>query len=181
LIDCSLISVLDEILDMAKNITLIGMAGAGKSVIGKALAASLDYEFIDIDEVIERKTGSGLQQLLDDSGEDTFLDIEEAAVLELGEIDECVISPGGSVVYSAAAMKFLKEKSIVVFLNAPFESIEKRLSDKAVRGIVGFKQKSLRSLYGERLNLYRIYKDMEIEITEECDIDSVVERIIQRL
>jgi shikimate kinase len=166
---------------MVKNITLIGMAGAGKSAIGKALAARLGYGFIDIDEVIEEKTGLKLQQILDDSGDDAFLDIEEKAVLELGEMDECVISPGGSVAYSAAAMNFLKKNSVVVFLNAPFESIEERLSDKEARGIVGFKEKSLKTLYRERQNLYRTYGDIEIETTEACDINSVVERIIQRL
>jgi len=166
---------------MTGNITLIGMAGAGKSVIGKELAARLGYEFIDIDEVIEKKTGLKLQQILDDSGDDAFLDIEEKAILELGEIEKCVISPGGSVAYSAAAMDFLKDHSVVVFLNAPFESINGRLSNKEQRGIVGFKEKSLKTLYRERMDLYRKYTDIEIEITEECDIDAVVERIIQRL
>ena len=166
---------------MAKNITLIGMAGAGKSAIGKELAARLGYGFVDIDEIIEEKTGLKLQQLLDDSGEDKFLEIEERTVLELGEVDKCVISPGGSVAYSEKAMKFLQENSVVIFLNAPFESIEKRLTNKEVRGIVGFKKRTLKTLHKERLILYRTYKDLEIEMTEECDINSIAERIIQRL
>ena len=145
---------------MAKNITLIGMAGAGKSAIGKELAAMLSYRFVDIDEIIEEEAGLKLQQILDDSGEDKFLDIEERTILELGKVDKCVISPGGSVVYSAKAMKFLKENSVVLFLNAPFESIEKRLTNKEVRGIVGFKKRTLNTLHKERLILYRTYKDI---------------------
>lgn len=166
---------------MAKNITLIGMAGAGKSAIGKELAAMLSYRFVDIDEIIEEEAGLKLQQILDDSGEDKFLDIEERTILELGKVDKCVISPGGSVVYSAKAMKFLKENSVVLFLNAPFESIEKRLTNKEVRGIVGFKKRTLNTLHKERLILYRKYGDIEIEMTEDCSVDSVAERIIQRL
>jgi shikimate kinase len=166
---------------MPENVALIGMAGAGKSAIGKELAARLRYGFIDIDEVIEQKTGLKLQQILDDSGDAAFLDIEEKAVLELGQIDKCVISPGGSVAYSAAAMNFLKDHSVVVFLNAPFQSIEERLWDKEIRGIVGFKEKGLKTLYRERLDLYRKYADIEMEITEACDIDAVVERIMQKL
>jgi len=166
---------------MTDNITLIGMAGAGKSAVGKELAARLVCDFIDVDDIIQKKTGLKLQQILDDSGDDGFLVIEEKAVLELGEVDKCVISPGGSVAYSAAAMEFLKEISTVIFLNTPLESIEGRLSDKEARGIVGFREKSLRALYDERLDLYRKYQDIEIEITEECDVGSIVERIMQRL
>ena len=83
--------------------------------------------------------------------------------------------------YSAKAMKFLKENSVVIFLNAPFESIEKRLTNKEVRGIVGFKKRTLKTLHKERQILYRTYKDIEIEMTEDCSIDSVAEIIIQKL
>ena len=163
------------------NITLIGMSGVGKSVTGKELAKRLDYGFIDIDEIIEKKANLKLQQIIDDLGDDKFLEIEERTVLELDKLENCIISPGGSVIYSVKAMKFLKENSAIVLLNASFKSIQKRIINQEERGIIGLKKKSLRALFDERLTLYKRYADIEIEIPEACDIDAIVRSIIQKI
>jgi shikimate kinase len=160
------------------NITLIGMAGVGKSVIGKELAQRLDYEFIDVDEVIEKKIKLKLQQIIDNFKEDRFLEIEEKTILELGELNNCIISPGGSVAYSVEAMKFLKKNSVIVFLKAPFESIQKRLTNQETRGIIGLK-KGLKTLFDERLILYKEYADVTIDMPD--DFSEVAENIIQKI
>ena len=54
------------------NITLIGMAGSGKSLVGKILAKKLHYEFIDVDKIIQKKTESRLQTIVDKFGEKRF-------------------------------------------------------------------------------------------------------------
>ena len=164
-----------------RNITLIGMAGVGKSVIGKELAKALLYTFIDIDEIIEKKFNLKLQEIIDQWGEERFLEIEEQTILKLGKLDHSVISPGGSVIYSEEAMKFLKNNSVVVFLNAPLENIEKRIPDQLTRGIIGLKTKNLKRLFNERLSLYKKYADQTIEISENFHIDTVVEEIIQKI
>ena len=161
------------------NITLIGMAGVGKSALGEELAKRLNYKFLDIDELIEEKTKLKLQEIIDSSGEDEFLKIEEKAVLALGELDRCVISPGGSVVYSKAAMGFLKKNSIVVFLDAPFESINARITNRAIRGIVGLKRKNLKAIFEERLPLYKKYADITIEMPADFNINVTIGNIVQ--
>ncbi|RLG14690.1 MAG: hypothetical protein DRN66_01430, partial [Candidatus Nanohalarchaeota archaeon] len=88
------------------NITLIGMAGVGKSFIGKHLAERLNCTFVDIDEVIEKKTSLTLQQIIDTHGEEEFLKIEERAILRLNGFNNSIISPGGSIIYSKKAMDF---------------------------------------------------------------------------
>lgn len=165
----------------SSNITLIGMAGVGKTVIGRELARRVGYAFIEIDEIIEKVTGRSLQETLDNLGAEEFLRIEEKAVLHLGELKRSVISPGGSIVYSEGAMRFLRDNSTIVFLNTPFANIEKRLANKDTRGIVGLKGKGLRLLFEERLFLYRKYADIVIEISETDGIDAVVNEIIRRV
>ena len=164
-----------------RNITLIGMAGVGKSVIGKELAKELLYRFIDTDELIEKKFNLKLQEIIDQWGEERFLEIEEQTILKLGKLDHSVISPGGSVIYSEKAMKFLKTISVVVFLNAPLENIEKRIPDQSMRGIVGLKTKNLIDLFYERLSLYKKYTDQTIEMSENFRIDTVIKEIIQKI
>ena len=67
------------------NITLIGMAGAGKSTIGRVLAKRLDYTFIDVDHLITENTGMPLQTLIDNEGDSALIRFEEEAILKLGQ------------------------------------------------------------------------------------------------
>jgi shikimate kinase len=165
------------------NITLIGMAGAGKSTIGMALAKELGYSFIDVDSLIEKKSGMPLQTLINTRGDLALINFEEKLVLELenelGKTDKCVISPGGSVIYSEKSMKHLKKMSKLVFLDPPFKSIVKRIPNAKERGIVGLGEKSLKEIFDERIVLYRRYADIIIKPQERDNIHMVVARIIR--
>ena len=161
------------------NITLIGMAGAGKSTIGMALAKKLGYSFIDVDPLIEKKSGMSLQALINTRGDSALINFEEQLVLELEETENCIISPGGSVIYSDKAMKHLKKVSKLVFLDPPFKSIVKRIPNAKKRGIVGLKDKSLKDLFNERIVLYRRYADIVIKPQERDSIHTVVAQIIR--
>ena len=164
----------------APNLTLIGMAGVGKSVIGKKLAEVLCYQFIDIDERIEDKFGLKLQEVLDRLGDQRFLKIEEQTILELGPLNHAVISPGGSAVYSKKAMTFLKSHSVLVFLDAPFETIEKQISNLDSRGIVWREKADLNLLFQERRPLYEKYADITIVMSGDANVDAVVKEILQK-
>lgn len=161
------------------NITLIGMAGAGKSTIGKALAKRLNYTFIDVDGLITQRAGMSLQALIDKQGDSAFIRFEEEAVLGLEQLDNCVISPGGSVVYSKKAMSHLKNISKIIFLDAPFRSIVRRIPNARKRGIVGLRDRSLKELFEERLILYNKYADFSIKIRGRENVTGLVERAIK--
>lgn len=162
------------------NITLIGMSGVGKSRIGQLLAEKLHYNFIDIDRVIENKSGRKLQELIDCLGDAKFIEAEETAILSIGKVSNTVISPGGSAIYSERAMKFLKSNSTVVYLNASLDEIKRRTQDFSQRGIVGLKKKGLERLFEERLPLYNKYVDLTIDVTG-CSDQSIVELLMQNV
>lgn len=163
----------------AMNITLIGMAGAGKSTIGRVLAKRLGYTFIDVDHLIMKNTGMPLQTLIDKEGDSALVRFEEEAILGLEQMDSCIISPGGSVVYSEKAMERLKNISKIIFLDAPFRSIARRLPNARKRGIVGLRNRSLKELFEERMVLYRKYADFSIKLKGKENIQEVVEKIIE--
>lgn len=163
---------------MENNITIIGMAAVGKSAVGKVLAEKLSFKFIDIDGLIEKKFNLKLQEIIDKYGEKKFLEEEEKAVLALEDIEKCVISPGGSVVYSDKAMKFLKENSRIFFLDAPLEIIELRIKNYEARGIVGLKNKSVEEIFNERKPIYEKWADIKIEIKENLSVEHIAEIII---
>ena len=63
------------------NVTLIGMAGAGKSYIGKRLADRLGHTFLDIDSVLEEMHGEKLEKILEELGDEKFIETEEKAII----------------------------------------------------------------------------------------------------
>ena len=62
---------------MKSNITLVGMPASGKSTIGVLLAKRLGYSFVDVDIVIQEKTGQLLKEIIAERGTDGFLKVEE--------------------------------------------------------------------------------------------------------
>lgn len=161
------------------NITLIGMAGAGKSTIGRALAKHLGYTFIDVDHLIREKTRMPLQTLIDKEGDLAFIRFEEEAILRIEQVDRSVISSGGSVIYSEKAMTHLKTISKIIFLDTAFRSIAKRLPNARKRGIVGLRDRSLKELFEERVVLYQKYADFSIKLNGKENIQEITEKIIE--
>jgi shikimate kinase len=147
--------------------TLIGMPGSGKSAVGKIIASRLGWNFIDTDKRIEKLHGMPLQALIDQVGDDAFRAIEEQSILDLETMEQVVISTGGSVVYSDAAMRHLASMSTVVFLDASMEAISAHVASEAPRGIVGMVQGGLEELYLARLPRYRHYATLIIPLTVE--------------
>jgi shikimate kinase len=162
------------------NITLIGMSGVGKSRVGKELSKTIKCNFIDIDEIIERKYNSKLQDLVYKLGKKEFLKLEERTVLELGKPDNLVISTGGSVVYSEKAMNFLKTISKIVFLDAPLTDIKSHIPDFSKRGIVGL-ENGLEKLFDERCKLYKKYADVTIKMPKKLELNIIIRNIIENL
>ena len=161
------------------DITLIGMPGSGKSYVGKKLAEKLGYECIDLDVVMEKRYNLPLQQILDREGEEVFLKKQaEDAILQTTAIDNAVISPGGSIVYSKDAMLHLQHVSTIVYIEVPFSIIEQRIIVES-RGIVGLKNKTLYELFEERTLLYTKYASFKVDGSKDGEL--VVEEILSSL
>jgi len=159
------------------NVVLIGMAGSGKSFIGRKLAARLDYGFVDTDDLIRQKTGeTPFQQIVDERGDAYFLKVEREAIMGQTFPNRTVISPGGSVVYMDDVMEHLRKDAIVCFLDTPLQTIKARNPEMMKRGIIGLKGgKTLEDVYRERHALYKKYSDMTFH--DEADPDKLAERI----
>ena len=160
------------------TISLIGMAGAGKTSVGKALAEKLNYKFIDTDKVIEDTHKSSLQELLERYGYLKLREIEEKEVIGLS-IDGSIISTGGSVVYGSDAMNFLNENSTIVYLDMGLEQIRKRNINFSNRGFAKHPDQSIEEVFAERTELYKKYANLTV--SNNAEIDDCVDLIIDRL
>ena len=116
-----------------RSISLIGMAGAGKSTISNELAKIIDYEIIDSDFFIEKEYGQSLQNILDNKGYLKLREIEEDILLKIN-FNKIILSTGGSAIYSNKAMNYLMDNSTVFFLDVPFDQIIERVKNFSARG-----------------------------------------------
>ena len=161
------------------NITLIGMPASGKSSVGVVLAKRLGKKFVDTDIVIQEKYGKLLKELIEEHGDEGFREIEDEVNAGL-DLDNCIISPGGSVGYGEKAMRHLKEISVIIYLELSYTAIKSRLGDLRERGITLKEGQSLKDLYLERVPLYEKYADItvnEMKKTLAKTIDEICERL----
>lgn len=98
---------------MAPRAVLVGAPGAGKSTIGRRLAAALKVEFCDTDAVIEERAGRTIPQIFATDGEAAFRELEQAVVLEALASQNGVVSLGGGAVLSAETRKALVGHTVV--------------------------------------------------------------------
>ena len=159
---------------MDKSITLIGMAGAGKSTIGIKLANLLEFNFLDGDTMIEEKINQSIQSFLDHHGGKEFTKIEEEILLSI-DLNKTVLATGGSAVLSDTAMNYLKKESEVIFLDVSYKNISERILNLSERGLVRESNQSLQDTYNQRLNLYKKYADHIV--INDGDIDSCLKKL----
>ena len=160
------------------NITLIGMAGAGKSYIGRRLAERLGLALLDVDrDLWEVKYGKPIQEILDELGEEKYVAEEEQLIIDATKgKDNLLISPPGSVAYQKDAIRHLKDISTVVYLRVPFSVIKKRVEASPPRAIIGLGTKTLRELYDERHPLYEKHSHVIVD-TNEREAGDVMQEI----
>ncbi|MDE5832911.1 MAG: shikimate kinase [Desulfovibrio sp.] len=129
------------------------MAGAGKSTVGKSLAAELGWAFIDTDNLLEALYACGLQKLADAAGKKEFIDIEATMIGAL-KASRTVIATGGSVVYSDEAVAGLAELGPIVYLKTELATILERIALNPERGLALDPGETAADLYREREALY---------------------------
>ncbi|MBQ8185782.1 MAG: shikimate kinase [Clostridia bacterium] len=154
-----------------KNIILVGMPGSGKSTLGILLAKKIHYGYIDSDSIIVAMSGKLLPELIEELGNEGFLDLE-ARVNGSIKVQRCVIATGGSAIYRGGVIEKMKENGIVVYLKIPYEEVERRLGDLKKRGVVLRDGYTLRDLYAERAPLYEMHADYIVELSEDSVEDS---------
>lgn len=161
-----------------KNIILIGMPASGKSTAGVLLAKTVGYGFIDTDLLIQNEQKSLLCDIIAAKGAEEFIKIEETVLSDLWA-ERCVVATGGSAVYGERAMRHLKEIGTVVYLKLGEKTIEKRLKNIVLRGVVMRRSgETVADLYAERVPLYEKYADITVDC-EGKDAEQTVHAIIE--
>ena len=149
------------------RVFLVGPPGAGKSTVGRHLAAHLQATFFDLDEVIQERAGADIPWIFDVEGESGFRDRESAVVKDFASRDNVVIATGGGVVLRPENRIVMSNASTVVYLEASLSTLVSRTEGKTKRPLLVGKdvRKVLQEIMAVREPLYREVADVTVEST----------------
>jgi shikimate kinase len=162
-----------------KNIYLIGMPSSGKSTLGRQLAKRLDYQFVDMDELIVNQELSSISDIFKYKGEDYFRKVESKVLKGIKPNQKLIIATGGGVPCFFNNMDFIKTNGISIFLNVSPEDLLKRIqkSDGNNRPLID-KKKSNEVLLNELKERYenrlKFYEQADIQIDGSIDVEQIL-------
>ena len=155
-------------MNLKKSISFIGMAGCGKTTIGRLFSKKHGVNFIDTDHLIEKRLKKTLQNIKDEKGYMYLREIEQEIVHAIDTSIQ-IISTGGSVIYSEQAIAHLKQISSVVFIDTPYELIKKRIGDANDRGFSVPDGFSVKEAFDERMPMYQKHQDFTVDGANSAD------------
>ena len=163
------------------NIVLVGLMGAGKTSIGRRLAASLDIAFIDSDEEIIKAAGHSIPDIFKIYGESKFRELEERIIMKILCENRKVLATGGGAYMNPRIRKAINLRGFCIFLKASHEILVERTSRKKNRPLLaaGKPTKILHDLIHERYPIYST-ADLTIETGRE-NIGQTLNKIIDAL
>ena len=164
------------------NIYLVGMMGSGKSVTAKQLARLLNFGFVDLDGVMEKKHGSSIPEIFARKGEPFFRDEETVLLKEVSKKENQVIATGGGLVLKSENRIIMHETGTVVYLETALATLIERLRGKKDRPLLqgGTLEERVAKIFLERKSLYEKICDFSVT-TDGESAESVAKKIFEVL
>ena len=126
----------EKALKVDRPIALVGMMGAGKTTVGRRLAAALSLPFHDADAEIERAAGMSVSDLFARHGEEAFRRGEAQVIERLLSGPPIVLATGGGALTTAATRNLMKERAISIWIRADVDTLVKRATKRATRPLL---------------------------------------------
>jgi len=120
----------------SRTLVLVGMMGAGKSSVGRRLAAALDMPFRDADEEIERAAGRSISEIFAERGEAEFRDGERRVIARLMDEPPHVLATGGGAFMHPDTREIVARKGLSIWLKADPEVLARRVGRKDNRPLL---------------------------------------------
>ena len=119
-----------------QNVFLIGLMAVGKSTVGRRLASTLDRQFVDSDDEIERRAGAAISWIFDVEGEEGFRDREQQVIDDLSQRQGIVLATGGGAVLREINRQRLSQRGVVVHLHSPLKRLLARTKNDRNRPLL---------------------------------------------
>lgn len=167
----------------AKRVYITGFMGCGKTTAGKELASLLGWQFLDLDELIEKQYNKRIEEIFILSGEKTFREYESAILHNLNIEEDTIISVGGGAPCFGDNLDFMKRTGKIIYLRMTPVQLKTRISkDKKPRPLVkGLNEQELEKFIELRLAERELFY-MQAGLIEDgsfVDIKLLAEKVMQ--
>jgi shikimate kinase len=167
---------------LLKTVVMVGMMGAGKTAVGRALAQRLGVPFLDSDIEIETAANRTVPEIFERDGE-KFFRVKETQIIERLLIEKkCILSTGGGAFMSEKNRNNISAEGISVWLNADIEVLWSRVKSKDTRPMLRTEdpKATLKTLYDQRVPIYSL-ADLTVESAPRYSIEDMVDQVIDVL
>jgi shikimate kinase len=158
-----------------KRLVLTGFMGAGKSTIGRLLAARLNWTFLDLDDHLEARTGATIPQLFERHGEAHFRRLESTALASALARSNTILALGGGTPEDLTNRLLLEQTpaTFTIFLDAPFPALFDRCMLQDIARPVLADPAAAQLRFQKRHPLYRRLANLTIDTTDQTPTQTV--------
>lgn len=169
------------------RIFLTGFMGSGKTYTGKRIAQAMNFDFLDLDELITDKEQMSIAQIFDKVGEGGFRKAERSALLSCVSLDKTIIATGGGTPCFFDNLEWMKSNGIVIYLEAAPNLLVSRLRGEMAHRplIAGMEDEELHSFIQQKLEERSSFYEKSHIIYEQSTVSTslstndLVDEIIQ--
>lgn len=167
---------------LKKTIVMVGMMGAGKTAVGRAVAQRIGVPFLDSDAEIEAAASRTVQEIFERDGEPFFRSKETQVISRLLETQCCVLSTGGGAFLAEENRQNISDSGVSLWLNADLDVLWQRVRHKDTRPLLRTPDPrgTLAEIYAARVPLYAL-ADVAVTSLPDLTIDEMVNRVIAAL
>ncbi|MEM7631076.1 MAG: shikimate kinase [Pseudomonadota bacterium] len=167
---------------LKKTVVMVGMMGAGKTAVGRALATRLDVPFLDSDAEIETAANMTVPEIFTRDGEPFFRKKEAQVIARLLDEERGVLSTGGGAFLVEDNRAMISARGVSVWLNADLDLLWQRVRHKDTRPLLRTPdpRATLAELYAARAPVYAL-ADVAVRSEPDLSIEAMVDRVIDTL
>lgn len=167
---------------LKKTVVMVGMMGAGKTAVGRALAAKLCVPFRDSDHEIEAAANLTVPEIFERDGEPFFRARETEVIARLLEAQPGILSTGGGAFLAETNRNNISAKGVSLWLDADIELIWNRIRYKNTRPLLRTSnpRATLNALFKDRVPIYRL-ANLSVTCAPSLSIDKMASRVIDTL
>jgi shikimate kinase len=173
------------LLPEVRHLACIGLAGAGKTTVGRLVAERLQWTFVDVEDLIEASTGCTVAELWEHGGEEAYRPLEREIVADaLGAIPHSVLATPGGVVVDRPAVEALESGEVVaVYLRAGPDTLAHRIARDRGRQrplVEDHPSEVMRAMFAARDETYLSLADEVLEV-DDLTADQVANAVLHLL
>lgn len=148
---------------LTRSVVLVGLMGAGKSVVGRRLAGVLGLPFVDADTAIEEAAGCTIAEIFARFGEPAFREGETRVISRLLEGPPCVLATGGGAYINDESRRKIAERGLSIWLKADLDLLVRRTAGRSHRPLLN--QGDPRQILGDLMaRRYPIYAEANVTV-----------------